>query len=228
MLLIEHISVGYNGNTVLENLGCSFDAGQIHGIIGLNGQGKTTFLNSISRLLSLTHGTITFDNRPIFPTDVAFLQTDIFFYPLITGEEYLSLMSKHNPQFNLDKWNQVFHLPLKDLMTGYSAGMKKKLAFIGIIALDRPIIILDEPFNNLDIEANRLFVAIIKQLAAKGKIILITSHVIEPLLAVCDTIDWLSNKTIRHRFQHSDFNTIEEIVFANIHIEEMKLIGELI
>mgnify|MGYP000707308909 CR=1 FL=1 len=49
--------------------------------------------------------------------------------------------------FDIEKWNKLFELPLFDYVENYSTGMKKKLAFIGIIAMDRSILILDEPFN---------------------------------------------------------------------------------
>jgi ABC-2 type transport system ATP-binding protein len=228
MLSVRNLTVEYGEHQVLQELYCDFHDEYIHGIIGLNGQGKTTLLNCISGLSGYKTGTITFGGGLVHSTQTAFLQTEMFFYPLLTGAEHLRLMSTRNATFDGEAWNEVFHLPLHQLISTYSAGMKKKLAFLGVIALDRQIIILDEPFNNVDMETHRLFVAIMRQLARKGRVILVTSHIIEPLLGVCDAIDWLHDKRIKQRFTKSGFDDIESQVFGDRQDAEIARIKELL
>jgi ABC-2 type transport system ATP-binding protein len=87
--------------------------------------------------------------------------------------------------------------------------MKKKLAFIGIIALDRPILILDEPFNGVDFESSEVLYEILKRLRKKGKTILLSSHIIESLTNICDEVSYLSNGIIARKYLMNDFKQME-------------------
>lgn len=212
MLHISDITVKYGEHTVLENFSLKGNEGKIYGLMGLNGSGKTTLLKSICGVEPLAAGKIEFDSRQIKLNDISYLETANYFYSKITGQEYLNIIKWKHPDFNIEKWNSIFELPLNELIDTYSSGMKKKLAAIGIFALERPLLLLDEPFNNLDLETNQVLFNVIKQYKGKGKTIILTSHILETLTGICDEIHYLNDKKIERIFYPSEYNEIQSSI----------------
>src|SRR5665811_1144688 len=152
MISIENLKVNYGENTVLKSLNLVIPSASIHGLVGLNGSGKTTLLNSIYGIKEKQAGSISYGSAPIEKNKIAYLESVNYFYPYITGKEYLMMFRTQNVNFNIDNWNELFELPLDKLVEDYSTGMKKKLAFMGVICLNSEILILDEPLNGVDLE----------------------------------------------------------------------------
>jgi ABC-2 type transport system ATP-binding protein len=100
------------------------------------------------------------------------------------------------------------------MIDSYSTGMKKKLALLGILALDKEVIILDEPFNGLDVESVSVLQIILQKLVKKNKTIIITSHIIESLTSICDSI-LLKFGNICNTYNQAEF----EILTKSIHSE---------
>jgi ABC-2 type transport system ATP-binding protein len=221
MLSIENITVLYQQNIVLNHLTLQIPSSTIHGLVGLNGSGKTTLFNTIFGLLKTKEGVIKFKEQLLNSQQIAYLETSNYFYSFLTGGEYLELFQAHNKKFDIKSWNTLFQLPLNQLIEEYSTGMKKKLAFIAILCLDKPILLLDEPFNGLDMETNQQIKLIIKQLKEKGKTILITSHIMESLTSICDTISYLKNGHIEFSATPTEFSTVEQRIFKDQHTEEL-------
>ena len=113
MIKIDNLKVNYGNNNVLNELCLEISSNTIHGLIGLNGSGKTTLLNTIYGLKSKVLGTIQSNNEDIKRNDIAYLETTNYFYSRITGKEYLNIFKTQNPNFDIDKWNTLFELPLK-------------------------------------------------------------------------------------------------------------------
>jgi ABC-2 type transport system ATP-binding protein len=226
MIIIENLIVSYNkGLHVIDSLSLLLAGNSINGIVGLNGSGKTTLLNSIFGVKNIDSGTIKYDNRKISKKEMSFLETENFFYSSITGHEYLSLFK--NKGFDTDKWNQLFLLPLDIIVDNYSSGMKKKLALMGVLKLDKPVMILDEPFNGLDIESCRIVRQLLLKLKEKGKTIIITSHIFETLTNLCDRIHYLAEGRIKYSKEKEDFKEFEHEIFASIDNKNEELILEL-
>lgn len=223
---MNNLTISYNkSETVIDNLNISLDEGLIHGIVGLNGAGKTTLLNALFGLKKLDEGEILFDNQKINKKSIAYLVTENFFYSNVTGREYLNLFK--NQKFDIDQWNKLFTLPLDTVVDGYSTGMKKKLALLAILKQDKPLMILDEPFNGLDIETCRIIRMILLRLREKNKTIIITSHIIETLTNLCDFIHYLENGKIKYSKDKNGFSDFEREVFEKIENENIELINEL-
>ena len=212
MLTINNLTLNYGKNQPLN--GCSFscEMGNIYGLIGLNGSGKTSLLNCLYGFAQKSSGKISYNNSTLSRNDIAYLETQNYYYSNITGEEYLSLFPQNN-QALIEEYLGYFQLPLHQIIDGYSTGMKKKLAIIGFLHFDRPIMILDEPFNGLDMEANYYLEKMILNLKTKNKIILITSHILGTLFPICDEILWLNNGKIERNFTKNEFKAIESTLF---------------
>ncbi len=227
MILFNEVTISYGKHTVIDRLNLTWNQGAVHGLVGLNGSGKTTLLNGVFGLKSLQSGSILRDGNPISKREIAFLETSNFFYSNITGQEYLQLFLNRNKSFDLHSWNELFQLPLKKLIHTYSTGMRKKLAFLGILCLDTPILILDEPYNGVDMETSQNFKLIMKALRKKGKTIILTSHIFESLTGICDSISYLQHGKIQFTVQEPEFHAIEERIFGETNLKNEKTIKAL-
>ncbi len=227
MITIKNISISYNKNKkVIDELNLTLKDKLIHGIVGMNGAGKTTLLNSIFGIKNIDSGQILYNQEKISKKNIAYLPAENYFYSNITGKEYLSLIK--NQYFDLNKWNQLFNLPLNKIIDTYSSGMKKKLALLFILKQNKPIIILDEPYNGLDIEMSNILYLILSALKNTGKTIIITSHIIESLTNICDYIHLLENGAIKYSTEKSEFENFRKNIFGSIQNKNLALINELI
>lgn len=227
MISINNLTVSYNKqDNVIEDLNLQMNENCIHGIVGLNGSGKTTLLNSVFGLKKYNQGEILFNKKKLTKKDISFLPTENYFYPNITGREYLKLFK--DKEFDAEKWNSLFVLPLDKIIDTYSSGMKKKLALLGMFKNDKPIMILDEPFNGLDIETSRIIRSILIKFRKSKKTIIITSHIIETLTNMCDYIHYLEDKKIKSNIEKDNFKHFENEIFKSIESKNKGLISELI
>lgn len=216
MISIKELNVQFGNNQVLKNINCDFQNGTIHGIVGLNGAGKTTFFNVLAKVLKPDSGLLKLNGVNLGIKDTAYLETVNFFYSRITGNEYLKIFRQTNLDFSLPILQNYFKLPLDELVENYSTGMKKKLALLGVLKQNQPIFILDEPFNGLDLETNKILEIIITTLRKKDKTIFVSSHIIEPLLSICDKIHLLENGNFIKTFDKNEFDKIDDILFGKL------------
>lgn len=226
MISINDLDFSYPGNKqVIKALNLKMETCKIHGIVGLNGSGKTTLLNIIFGLLKADSGKISSEDFEISKRNMAYLSAESYFYSNITANEYLALFK--NPAFEIEKWNRLFALPLDQIVDDYSSGMKKKLALLGVIKMNKNLMILDEPFNNLDIETNRIVRSVLMKMAEMGKTIIITSHIIETLTNLCDFIHYLDEGKILYSKSKEEFDDFSKTLFQNIENKNSGLIGEI-
>lgn len=214
MIAIRNLTIGYNQKMVLNDLSLDLEEGLVHGIVGLNGAGKTTLLHTMYGLIKPRYGTIVHQGRRMHRMEIGYLEAENHFYRNITGREYLTLFRTAGKPFDNDQWNTLFHLPLDALIETYSTGMRKKLALLAVIRLQRPVMILDEPFTGLDLETSRLMGHILDALRKEKRTIIVTSHILETLTRVSDIIHHLKAGTIVQSATRSDFDALEQSLFS--------------
>jgi ABC-2 type transport system ATP-binding protein len=127
----------------------------------------------------------------------------------------------------VEGWNRLFALPLDRLVDHYSTGMRKKLAFLGVVCLDRPVVILDEPYNGVDLESYRTMKQVIATLNDGRRVVLITSHVLESLTSLCDHIHHLHNGRISLSAPREAFPDLESRLFKDEDQQTASLIEAL-
>ena len=228
MINVKDLSISFNDHVVLKNISIDFEEGLVHGIVGLNGAGKTTFFNVIAKMLKPDTGDMKQNGTTPGIKDTAYLETANFFFSRITGNEYLKIFRQTNTEFNLVALQEYFKLPLDELIENYSTGMKKKLALLAVLKQGKPIFILDEPFNGLDLETNKILEIIILSLKQKQKTVFVSSHIIDPLLTTCDKIHLLENGCFVKTYLKTDFSKIEEDLFGKLKSEATKIISKAI
>ena len=205
----------YQEDIILKDVDLTFEKGKTHGIVGLNGAGKTTFFNLMAGFIKDRNVLFTMNEQPLLKKDIAFIDTDLFFYPKLTAKEFLSVFPDTNSTYNEQKLAELFKIPLDGFMEEFSTGMKKKLLLQSQIKQDKNIFILDEPFNGLDLETNKILEVIIVILNERGKTVFISSHILEPLLAICHQIHYIKHQTFFKSYEKSEFNLIQEELFGN-------------
>ena len=214
MLTIDNLSVSYGTHTVLSQLDLSLERGGIHGIVGFNGAGKTTLLNAIYGIPA-QRDCIRFDGALLSRKDIAYLETESFFYSRITGRDYLKLFQARSGGFDFETLCSVFSVPLDHFVDSYSTGMKKKLALTGILSLDRKVLLLDEPFNGLDLESVSVLQLALRKLSAAGRLVVVTSHILESLSPLCDAIHLLQDGRIYKSYHPIEYPLLADKLRAD-------------
>lgn len=209
MIKIEKLSKFYGEKQVLNAIDLEFKKGKTYGIVGENGAGKTTLFRCISGLENYK-GNISSDYTKL-KDHLGLLLTEPFFFSKITGKEYIQLLgnARHKKLTNIENKN-IFDLPLNQYASTYSTGMKKKLALTAILLQENNVLILDEPFNGVDIQSNLIITEIIKRFKKLEKTVIISSHIFSTLAETCDEIYLMKNGEIIKKVEQVDFNNLEK------------------
>ncbi|MDO5616440.1 MAG: ATP-binding cassette domain-containing protein [Cruoricaptor ignavus] len=208
MLEIKNLNISFKNKSVLHQLNLSVEQGSVFGILGKNGAGKTTLFEGLYQSLPYS-GEILWNEKSLKRENIGYLETENYFYPYITGEEYLGYF-RGKDKMEAVKMAEQFRLPLKKFVQNYSHGMKKKLALVGLLQLNHPINILDEPFNGVDFEGVQQLYEVIRNLKNESKIIIISSHIIETLFHTCDKIGILENGRITQIYPKENFDELKD------------------
>lgn len=190
----------YGDQTAVNAVDLHVKSGQIYGLLGRNGAGKTTIMKMILGLTSITSGeadvfgkNIKGQEKRVYPRIGAIIETPGF-YPNLTGTENLEIFAKLRGTAAPNAVKnalEVVGLPYKDkkLFGKYSLGMKQRLGIANAILHDPELLILDEPTNGLDPIGIAEVRDFIKDLSAsRGKTILISSHILSEIQLLADDI----------------------------------------
>lgn len=225
MLTIADLRCTYGDRTVVDIPRYELAPG-VHGIVGLNGAGKTTFLNALYGFGRDHDARIQWSGADMGHANTAFLETESYFHPGITGREYLELFASGRGAKDMQVLNELLEVPLDALITTYSTGMRRKLALLGVLSLDREVLLLDEPMNGLDLASVRVLEAIVKRLSERGRTVLITSHVLGPLVTLCDRIHLLQHGRFTRVFERGSTEGLEAALFAELDERTRAVVGE--
>jgi heme exporter protein A len=174
--------------TILKGLEFSAEPGEFIGLLGPNGAGKTTFLRILASLSRPTMGLVKVAGYTL-PQQAAGVRANLgvlshqpLLYGDLTGEENLQFYGKMYAVENLDgRILEVLELVDlakrgKDLVRTYSRGMAQRLAIARAVIHDPSILLLDEPYTGLDQDASAMLDNVLKQIAAQGRTVVMTSH----------------------------------------------------
>lgn len=209
MIAIHHLSKKFGTTSVLENINHTFQAGKVYGIMGENGAGKSTLFRCLMGLENYK-GEIIKEH----PLKVGYLYDTPFYYSFVTGMEYIvfCLKARKLPidKQKISELNEKFALPLERYATQYSLGMKKRLMIMTLMLQDNDFIIMDEPFNGLDLTGTILLKQWILSMQAQQKCIVLSSHIISSLTDVCDEISYIHKGKIVANYSDKTAEYIEK------------------
>ncbi len=211
LLELKDFHFAWGKTPVLKGVSLRIEKGTVQGILGANGAGKTTLFDTLFEMHRFEN---TIDFPQNLPARTAYLPTHHFFYAYMTGAEYLRIVSPGTSRQQIAEWNALFELPLDQYAQHYSTGMQKKLALLGVLLQDKDFLLLDEPFNGLDLSACELLKTIILRLRAQGKTILLSSHIYETLTGCCDHIAVLEEGRIWGNFSREEYPLLTQKIAA--------------
>lgn len=199
MLKVENISKSYGKLKAVDDLSFTVDKGQIFGLLGINGSGKTTTFRVIMRLLDPDEGKITLNGQEIDYTitdKIGFLTEERSLLTKLTVKEQvlfyakLKNMDEEKILQKLDYWLKKFNIEdykdrkIKEL----SKGNQQKIQFITAVIHEPELLILDEPFAGLDPLNVEMFKEAIKEMKKKGSIIIFSTHRMEHVELFCEKL----------------------------------------
>jgi ABC-2 type transport system ATP-binding protein len=202
MLEVRGLTRRYPGVKAVDDVSFNARAGEVTGYLGPNGSGKSTTVKIITGLLDPTDGEVLYRGRPIrenpvdFKAILGYVPEEPYLYPHLTGAEYLEMTGqlRNLPEKPLrEKIGALLelfslagdrHAPI----SSYSKGMRQKILISAALLHDPELVVLDEPFSGLDVHAALVLRSLIRELAASGKTVLFSSHVLEVVEKVCSHV----------------------------------------
>ena len=189
----------YSGIPALQGLSLVMTPGSVVGLLGPNGSGKSTTVSILTGLREPSMGRVLFDGRDIaehpfeYKTRLGYVPEEAHLYTFLSGREHLELVGRLRRIPAGLRANKI--AALLDLfglagaadqsISGYSKGMRQKILIISALLHDPDLIILDEPESGLDFSASLVLRNLIGILAARGKMILYSSHVLDYVERLC-------------------------------------------
>jgi ABC-2 type transport system ATP-binding protein len=206
MLQARGLSKRYGGILALDRVSFDLQRGEIVGYLGPNGSGKSTTVNIVVGLLEPSAGTITLDgiNLSANPVEyrrrIGYVPEEPYLYTHLTAAQYLTLVGRLRgiPESSLSSrvLGLLELLQLHDAryktMTAFSKGMRQRVLLAAALLHDPDLLVLDEPFSGLDVNAGLLFRALLQQLAAEGKAVLFSTHRFDMVERLCSRVVILS------------------------------------
>ena len=195
---VQNVVKRFRDQVVLKNVSISFEKGQIHGIVGRNGSGKTVLFKCICGLMHPEEGVILVNGKRVgrdvdMPENIGAIIEAPGFLPNYSGYKNLRFLANIRRKIGNEEILYVLKTvgldPESRKHVGkYSLGMRQRLGIAQAIMEDPEILILDEPMNGLDNAGVQDIRALLLELKAQGKTILLASHNHEDIAALCDTV----------------------------------------
>jgi ABC-2 type transport system ATP-binding protein len=201
---IKDLHKGYHeGEAVLNGLDMTVPEGSVYGLIGRNGAGKSTTLNTLMGMLKPWSGSVTILGGASWGVSVStkrritYAAEESFHYPWLTAGEALAYIAQFYPGWNQAKADEM--LDALDIspdkrVKGLSLGQSRSVSLIAAICCNPDLLILDEPSGNLDVIVRRQFQQFILDfMRQENKTVLISSHILTDLERVIDHIGIIRN-----------------------------------
>ncbi len=205
MIQIDNIRFYYpNSKVILNNVSLHFTTGNIYGLFGKNGEGKSTLMKIMTGLLFPKAGYCRILNENTFKRSVKCLQ-DVFIVPEefelpgVKISTYERVNSTFYPEFSKDQFYKLikeFKLSIDQKISTLSFGQKKKVLIAFGIATNTRLLLMDEPTNGLDIPSKSQFRKIMASSVDQGKCIVISTHQVRDLHSLINHVVILDNSNV--------------------------------
>jgi len=239
MLELRNVSKHFSGIPAVDDVSFCARAGEVTGYLGPNGSGKTTTMKMITGLIEMTFGQVLFEGTPIKDDPIAYkrrmgyVPEEPYLYTHLSGAEYLTMVSqlRNLPQREsaerIDGMLRLFslHDDRHASISGYSKGMRQKILIAAALMHNPNLVLLDEPFSGLDVASALVLRSLIQELAARGKVVLFSSHELDTVERVCTRVVILhrgklvADDSIEHLRSLMKLPTLEAI-FSQLAVEQ--------
>jgi len=194
---IKNLTKYYGKHRALNNVNLTIEHGEVHGFIGPNGAGKSTTLRIILGMLRKNGGEVSlmgcdpWHDAVKLHSRLAYVPGEVSLWPNLTGGEVIDLLGRLRGGFREERLEELlkrFKLDPTRKCEAYSTGNKQKVAIIAALVSDVELYIFDEPTLGLDPLMKGIFRKEVKKLKMEGATVLLSSHVLSEVEALCDRI----------------------------------------
>lgn len=208
MIEVKNLTKKYRDQVAVDNFSYTFEKGKVYGIMGENGAGKSSLFRCIAGI-ERCDGSVLIDKK----CQLGYLSDTSFFYSFVTGYEYIEFClrakDKRCNRDMIEKLNVKFSLPLNRYACKYSLGMKKRLMLMTLMLQDNDIVIMDEPFNGIDLVGTIVLRQWLKEMKSAGKCVILSSHIVSAISDICDEITYIHKGKIVADFSGMTAEAIE-------------------
>jgi ABC-2 type transport system ATP-binding protein len=197
VLELRSISLTRGGRTILDRVDLSIlKPGEVCGLLGANGAGKTSLLKVITGLLRADKGSVSIQGEVSppgrMPTDMGALIEEPRFYPWLSARDNLAIAAGGRPE-RLERIDHLLAIAgleerARERVSVYSQGMRQRLGIARALLGDPAIVLFDEPSNGLDPEGIAWLRALLVSLRTDGKTVLVASHVLAEIQRICQMV----------------------------------------
>ena len=213
MLEARRLTKFYSAIPAVKDLSFTLDRGGVVGLLGPNGSGKSTTVSIIAGLLEPSGGFVFLDGQDVsrmpleYKAKVGYVPEESVLYTYLTGPEYLSFVGNlrgiepRTLRERIDGFLTLFNLTddVEAPMSAYSKGMRQKILISAALLHNPQLIILDEPNSGLDVTTTLVLRSLVKTLAAEGRMIVYSSHLLEAIEQVAtDVIILHDGRVVAH------------------------------
>jgi len=198
----DKVAFCYDRAEVLHGISFALNRGEVVGLLGPNGAGKTTTIKIIAGILAATEGAVSVTGLPLpertidVKQRIGYVPEAAVLFESLTGQEFLELsgrlqgVAEDRLQSRIACILETFDLSSDRVsrLDTYSKGMRQKILIAAALLHNPELILLDEPLSGLDVNASIMIKDLIAALAATGKTILYSSHVLDVVEKVCDRV----------------------------------------
>lgn len=209
MVKVEGLSKEFRGEMILQDVNITLERGKIYGLVGMNGSGKTVFMKCLCGFLKPTTGKVTVDGKEVgkeidFPQDLGLMIETPGFIPYMSGKsnlKNLALIRNQIGNYEIEEALRSVGLDpnLKKHVSKYSLGMRQRLGIAQAIMEKPRLLILDEPFNGLDVQGVKDIRELLMSLQKQGVTILLASHYDEDIRTLCEEVYLVREHRIRKK-----------------------------
>ncbi len=203
ILQAKNLDKSYGRKQILKDFNMTLKEGQVYGLLGKNGEGKTTLIRMIMGIIPGDKGKILYRgkeikfNHPFYKKEVGYIPEESIFFGWMTIKELMAFNSSFYPRWNVQKVREFlnrFGLDEKFRIQNLSRGMKLKLGLIVALAAEPELLILDDPTSGMDVPTRHDFLkGIIQEMLDEGTTILFSSHLVHELEGIIDHLGILHN-----------------------------------
>lgn len=230
---VKNLTKYYGKFKALNRVNLAVEEGEVYGFIGPNGAGKSTTLKILLGLLRKNEGQVRVMGQDPWHDSVklhkkmAYVPGEVNLWPNLTGGEVIDLLGRLRGNFDIERREElikIFKLDPTKKCGAYSTGNKQKVALISALVSDVELYIFDEPTLGLDPLMEGVFRRIIKELKKNGKTVLLSSHILAEVEALCDRVSIIREGEI---IESGTFSDLRHLTRTSITLDSFQPITGL-
>ncbi|MGL4735816.1 MAG: ABC transporter ATP-binding protein [Cellulosilyticaceae bacterium] len=216
MIKVANVSKAFGKFQAVDQVSLAVSPGTIHGLIGENGAGKTTFIQCLVGIYKADQGQILIDEQPVWENEkakehIGYVADRNQYFKGYRVSELVDFYEMLYPNFSrqdFERYNQIFKIKPQSKVTQLSKGMQMRVSFMLGLASNPKVMVLDEPTSGLDaIAKKQLLDLLLEAVEEKGMTVVISSHHLTELERICDEVTFIHQGKVAYQSTIDDLKS---------------------